>query len=131
MCSEYIKSKKTRFVVRGRVSRALFVLLARLLLKVLTICVCLLIKDNMNAFGVFLELCFTSCIARAFFTTKHKERFSVGKTISIDTNLKSCLPLIPATSLLFHLNSLAPSLSVSLPFIKLEWKWCLVHVGDL
>jgi hypothetical protein len=40
--------------------------------------------------------------------------------VSVNTKLKSYLPFILATSLLFYPNSLAPFLGVSPPFIKLK-----------
>ena len=81
------------------------ILLTRPLFKVLSICVCFLIKDNMNAFGISRRLCFTRSrigCRRTFTASEHNEGRGVWFAVSMEAKFESCLPLIPATSLLLY-----------------------------
>jgi hypothetical protein len=53
------------------------------------------------------------------------------KAVSMESQLKSGLPLVPAALLLLNLDSLASSLGVSTPCVELERKRGLVYIGDL
>jgi hypothetical protein len=55
----------------------------------------------------------------------------VWHSISVKCELKSSLPLIPTTPLLFNPDSIAPLLRVGSPIVELKRKWCLVYIRNL
>jgi hypothetical protein len=101
----------------------LLILLARPLFKVLSICVCLLIKDNINAFEISCSLCSArSCIScyRTFTVSEHKKRRSVWFAVSIKAKFESFLPFILVTSLLLYLDCLTSLFSIGFTVVELK-----------
>ena len=99
------------------------VLLARPLFKVLSICIYFRVKDNMNTFRISHSLYSTRSLigcCRTFTASEHQEGRGVWFAVSMKAKFKSCLPLIPATSLLFHLDRLTSLLSIGSTIIELE-----------
>jgi hypothetical protein len=70
-----------------------------------------------------------SSVSSTFLPPEHNKRFGIRFTISINTDLKRSLPLVPSGSHLLYLNSVLPLLTVSLPIVEFKGEWRLVYLA--